>query len=552
MKTKTTHVKIFTIVIFMFLNLHAFSQAPNWTWETNPYGVSYDGADATATDALGNIYVTGYFYGSSIDFGGFVLTNASGGWGNMFIVKYDDTGVVLWAESAGGVAEDAGYSVTTDASNNVYVTGYFFSPSITFGSTTLINQGEYDMFIVKYDPLGTVLWAQSAGRAFDDYGRSVITDAMNNVYVTGSFKSAGLIFGSTTLANTDSTENTYDMFLVKYDSTGTILWAKSATGDSSEYSRSVSTDASGNIYVTGNFDSPTLTFGSTTIVNNGSFDMYLVKYDSAGNVIWAKSAGGADIDHGYNTATDAFGNIYVSGGFKSDSMFIDATTLINSGAFNIYLAKYDSAGTLLWAQKAGGSGTDAGHDVATDAIGNIYLTGYFNSPTLVFGSTTLMNAGSYDIFIVKYDSTGTVMWAKSAGELDEEYGFSVATHSSAIYIAGRFRSTTIDFSYTLVNEGGDDVFLAKIEGSGVGIEESNMNSEVLIYPNPSNGNITINTNATLVSQIEIFNVLGERIYKSLVTNTKFEIDLSSLPKGVYFIRIIDEQNTIKNKKIIIQ
>lgn len=553
MKTKSNKTKVCILVLLILLSLNSFSQAPNWTWETNPYGVSYDRTDATITDATGNVYVTGHFYGGNIDFGGYVLTNAFGAWGNMFIVKYDATGAVLWAESAGGIYEDGGYSVATDASNNVYVTGYFLSPSITFGSTTLINQGNYDMFIVKYDASGIVLWAKSAGRAFDDYGRSVTTDALNNVYITGSFQSANITFDSTILMNTDTTETTYDMFVVKYDSAGTFLWAKSAVGDTSEYSRSVSIDPSGNIFVAGNFNSPTLAFGSTTLINSGSYDMFVVKYDTAGAVLWANSAGGGGIDYGNSTATDPYGNVYISGVFASPTITIGTTTLTNSGAFNMYLAKYDSSGTVLWAKKAGGTGTDSGHDVATDALGNSYVAGFFTSPTLVFGSTTLTNLGGSDIFIVKYDTTGTALWAKSAGDFDEDYGISVATHTSNVYLTGYFRSPSIDFANTLINEGGDDVFLAKIAESGIGITETNGSSDVLIFPNPFNFQTTIVFSEMQTNiEIKIIDVLGKEIKTMNYTGKQITIEKGEMNQGIYFIQISNEEKNIINKKIIIQ
>lgn len=552
MKTKTTKTKISFLFLLFLFSLNSFSQTPNWIWERNPDGVSYDGADATATDADGNVYVTGYFYGSSIDFGGYVLTNASGGNRNMFIVKYDASGTVLWAESAGGNSEDAGLSVAIDKSNNVCVTGYFLSPSITFGSITLINQGSYDMFVVKYNTLGTVLWAISAGRGFDDYGRSVTTDAWNNVYITGSFQSATILFGPTTLTNTDATESTYDMYIAKYDSTGTFLWAKSAAGDTSEYSRSISTDPLGNIYVTGSFNSTTLSFGSAALTNSGSYDMYLVKYDSAGNDIWASSVGGNKIERGNATATDSLGNVYVSGGFQSSAINIGGTPFINSGTFNMYLAKYDPSGTVLWAKTAGGTGADDGYDVATDIFGNAYVAGYFNSPSLTLGSTTLTNIGGADVFIVKYDNAGVVSWAKSAGDLDEEYGFAVSTYASDVYIAGRFRSSTMDFYNTLFNTGGDDAFLAKIGESGIGIIEENTSSDISIFPNPFNSQTTVLfSEIQKNSFIKIIDVLGKEVRTIKFNGKQLEIEKKELSNGIYFLQILDGNKTV-NKKIIIQ
>ena len=126
-----------------------FAQSPAFLWAQRAGGTDSDYGYSCSTDASGNIFVTGYFYSPSITFGTTTLTNASAGNNDMFIVKYDSNGNVLWAKSAGGTSNDMGKSCSTDANGNVFVTGYFDSPSITFGSTTLTNAGGDDMFIVK-------------------------------------------------------------------------------------------------------------------------------------------------------------------------------------------------------------------------------------------------------------------------------------------------------------------------------------------------------------------------------------------------------------------
>src|SRR3989338_2819744 len=128
-----------------------------------------------------------------------------------------------WAKSAGGASWDLGYSVSTDASGNVYMTGRFNISTITFGTTTLTNAGDYDIFIVKYDAAGNVLWAKSAGGTSSDVGTCVSTDASGNVLMTGSFQSPAITFGTTTLTSVGYG----DIFIVKFDATGNILWAKS-------------------------------------------------------------------------------------------------------------------------------------------------------------------------------------------------------------------------------------------------------------------------------------------------------------------------------------
>ena len=188
---------------------------------------------------------------------------------------------MLWAKSAGGTAYDIGNSVSTDAIGNVFMTGIYYSPTITFGITTLTNANNVaDIFIVKYDASGNVLWAKSAEGTWYDLSYGVCTDVIGNVFITGAFYSPTITFGTTTLTNVNAAN---DIFIVKYDASGNVLWAKSAGGTGYDEGYAVSTDASGNVFLTGNFGSPNINFGTTTLTNTdttGSFrDIFIAKLD---------------------------------------------------------------------------------------------------------------------------------------------------------------------------------------------------------------------------------------------------------------------------------
>ncbi len=381
------------------------------------------------------------------------------------------------AKSAGGTGQDKATSVTVDASGNTYVAGYFQSNTITFGSFTLTNAGGYDdIFLVKYDANGNVLWAKSAGGTADDDATSIAVDASGNTYVAGTFESSSITFGSITLTNGHTWYG--DIFVAKYDTNGNVLWAKSAGGTDYDIANSVAVDASGNTYLTGMFGSPTITFGSTTLTNVGAYNIFLTKYDAAGNVLWAKKAGGENADEAFSVAVDASGNTYLTGMFCSSSITFGSTTLTNANGIHqtpdLFLAKYDAGGNVLWAKSVGGTGYECAYSVAINASGNPYVAGYFNSSTLSFGSTTLTNAGNPDIFLAKYDAGGNVLWAKSAGGTGTDIATSVAVDNSGNpYVVGYFTDSTFTFgSTTLTNAdttsiwGSDDIFLAKYDNAG--------------------------------------------------------------------------------------
>jgi hypothetical protein len=169
--------------------------------------------------------------------------------------------------------------------------------------------------------------------------------------------------------------------------------------------------------------------GTMNLLNSGSFgeDVFLSKFDINGNVTWMKGAKGKAGDYPYGIATDAVGNSYVTGSFTSDTLSFGSFDLINvnPGQRDIFIAKYDPNGNALWAKSAGGSTTDEAYSITIDALGNSYITGYFASPTIVFGTFTLTQTGLKDMFLAKYDMNGNIQWAKNPSGNDWDCGRSI-------------------------------------------------------------------------------------------------------------------------------
>jgi mRNA-degrading endonuclease HigB of HigAB toxin-antitoxin module len=439
-----------------------YDTAGNVLWATQTGGIGDEYGQSIAVDGSGNSYVTGNFSGSAT-FGSNILTNTSGS-DDVFIVKYDAAGNVIWAKQSGGTGDEYGQSIAVDGSGNSYVTGNF-SGSAAFGSTTLTSTGNSDAFVAKYDAAGNELWdLNPVGFSADDFGRSVATDAAGNSYVTGSFQGK-ITFGNTTLTSSGFSEN-QDFFIAKYNAAGNVLWAKQAVGTDYKYGNGIAVDGSGNSYVTGNFYG-SATFGSTTLTSGtGIDDAFIAKYDAAGNVIWAKQTVGTDYEYGNGIAVDASGNSYVTGYFYGSAIF-GSTTLNSSGNNDVFVAKYDAMGNAIWARNAGGTNTRAyGFGIALDSSGNSHVTGFFIG-SATFGNTTLTSSGNYDIFVAKYDAAGNPLWAKKAGSSNEDRGYGIAVDGSGnAYVTGSFQNT-ITFGSTILTSGGfGDVFVAKFDAAG--------------------------------------------------------------------------------------
>ncbi len=349
----------------------------------------------------------------------------------------------LWGKNGYGEGPDEGFDIASDANGNTVVTGAFYSSTIIFGTDTLYNSGLDDIYIVKYDANGNVLWARAGVGSVEDYSQSIEIDNSGNIYLCGFFNSPYLSFGSDTLFQ----NNSEDFFIVKYNSLGSIVWTKSFGGD---HAMGITTDDENNVIVTGDFGSDSLIIDQFILYNSNYYgsphpNVFLIKFDSLGNAIWVQSAGGYLGSSGMDVKTDHFNNIYLAGGYSCAYIIFGTDTIFCTWASDIFLAKYDKNGNLIWVKTPPGSSTDNPEDLTIDNFGNCILTGSFKG-NLSFDNYQLINSSTNDdLFIAKYDTSGNVLWAKSGMCLSGDVGFGLATDNyNNIYLAGGFSPSSFD------------------------------------------------------------------------------------------------------------
>lgn len=534
----------------IFISLQSvFGQLPLWNWARSATGNSTDEASTVTTDTFGNVYISGYYSSDSIVIGNVVLKNAGLSFNDLFIAKYDPLGNLVWAQRFGGSSNDRGTSITTDKAGNVFLTGYFYSPKIGFGKDTLINAGNVgDIFIVKFDQTGHVLWAKREGGAGLEIPHSITIDPNDNIIVTGRFSSNLITFGTTTLAQAGS----MDVFLVKYDPSGNVLWAKGAGGGTNDEGYSVSTDASGNIYVGGYFTQPA-NFGAIKLTSLGFVDMFLAKYDPSGNVLWAKNAGGNGDDRAVALKTDASGNSYVTGFYTNDSISFGAVIIPDKAVDNSFVAKYDTDGNVVWAKGLGG---DIEAEDLTVFNSDVYICGTFSADTLNYASSSLICEGNTDFFLLNCDTNGSPKWVvkqTSDGESGENARSVEVDGAGNVIISGTFRSEPIFFGATELNSNrGSDLFVAKLGSTATGITDLQNGSNLIVYPNPGNGQFTLKSNFN-ISRIEIYDLTGSKVFSKNLSGQRASeaINIEGAPSGIYFIRAFDGQIS-RTKKLIIR
>ncbi len=538
--------------------------AQTWEWGRSGKGMGpHGGGDEESyisTDGFGNVFILGNFTSDSVIFGGYTLIH-SGAYSstNMAFVKYDSLGNVLWAKNPVG-AKAVGFGVAADSAGNVYITGEFSTPTATFGTYTLTNAGAQNIFLVKYNSSGNVLWAKSAGGTSADIPRGIALSEANgikSVYITGLLQSASSTFGSYTVTSLGSSGNA---FLAKYNaSNGNVLWVKNGGGGThTTYGLGVSADNVGNATITGEFSSSLISFGSHTLTTAGSDDIFVVRYDALGNVLWAKSAGGINGDIGWGIASDASSNTYVTGGYGSSATF-GSYTVTNASYSAVFLAKYDDSGNVLWVKSPiGKAGTWYGYSAATDISGNIYITGSFSDST-IFGLDTLVyptgSIGNIDpMFIAKYDPNGNILCVSVlAGGGDDYSGVATDIYGNA-YIGGDFIPTSFLVGPdTLTRNVGENIFVAKYRcdnGNTSGITQLTSNyAQVTVYPNPNTGTFVIETNSTDKQTVQVFDLNGRLVLSQNIIGAT-TIDASTLNEGIYTLTIKTTDGVI-NKKLVI-
>jgi hypothetical protein len=375
-----------------------------------------------------------------------------------------------WATVPTGTlfAGDEASAVSMDPAENLYFSG-LLTGTLICGTNTLVNTGTCSMLVIKMDPFGNVLWGKSSTDLGSYAFNSIATDNSGNSLVAGSFSSPTVSIGSVTLNLSGTCSN---VILAKFDTNGNLLWAQSSNGNACDTANAVSVDATGNYYVTGSYSSSNFSLGTYTITNATSTEMvFVAKIDPSGNIMWLRNgvSSFSGKSWGNSIAADAAGNCMITGDYSGTLTLGTYTLVASAGTQNVFYAKYDTNGNVIWANTSGGSSKDNGTSVCTDVSGNYYLTGNYKSPVLSLGTFTLGNSGLYSMFVAKLDGNGNVLWAQNSTGGGEN-GLSISSSPSAVYVTGAFYSTSFSFNtYTIVfppTAMWDPSFIMKLDPNG--------------------------------------------------------------------------------------
>jgi hypothetical protein len=369
---------------------------------------------------------------------------------------------VTWARRAGDVADQAALGVAIDALGNVVVVGSFHG-TIDWGGGPLVSAGGTDIFVVKLDSTGKLLWSQRFGDASDQSATAVAVTAAGEIWITGAIV-GNVDFGGGVLASADPLA---DAFLAAFSPNGAPVFSNRYGGVSAQRGTALAIGATGDLFVGGVFDG-TIDLGCGPLASAGSGDVFVARLDSAGVCTFAKRFGDASAQELLSLSPDTSNNVFLGGRFKGTVNFGGASLTMPPSTFGAFAAKLDSTGAHVFST-AFGNTTSAQEvtGVAADPSGNVFVAGSF-SGTLKAGATVLASSGAGDLFVTRLDPAGAAVWALRAGDATDQLGaLHLATDPAGnVLVAGTLQGT-IDLSgNSLTSVGGNDLFLAKLDSAG--------------------------------------------------------------------------------------
>ncbi len=571
---------------------HAQTPSFEWVQGLEIIGTNLSGSrcEDVTVDGQGNVISIGYFKGNNTDFDtdptfGVHSYLHAGNSQSGYVQKLDSDGNYVWAVNFENTdLYNRAYSLDVDAAGNIYCTGFFqgtvdFEPGT--GVTELTSAGGADAFIVKLNSDGTLGWAKQFTGDGDVLAYSVVLDSSGNITLAGVFEGTTDFDPSAGVSNVTSISYS-DMFLAKLNAAGDLIWVKqigsTVPGSGHEEELEHTVDDNGNVLMTGFFHS-TLDFDPSPntfeLTNASGTDLFILKLDANGDFVWAKQVGentsGTVMGRGIDT--DAAGNVYVAGRFTNYQDFDPGPGLaqIPGNSTDAFTLKLDANGNFVWVREIVGADEESASGIAVAPDGTSYTVGAFNgSPDFdnSLGTFTLsaQSSVSADAYILKLDADGNFVWAGDFGSSSGEAGYAIHLDGNESIYAIGFYSDPVDPIYpemdfdpgpgeaTIYSTSSDPqgFFTLKLSqnSSPVGIDSGEEETGLIVFPNPSTGNILVLTDATSESTLNIYDMKGKLVHSERVSSSSVDLSLPE-QKGIYLLRV-ETDKAVYSGKIIHQ
>jgi gliding motility-associated-like protein len=417
----------------LFFNLFFFGLNAQ-KWGANTFSQFTNEALDVEIDNAGNSYITGYVTGETAFNTNNVIQNAAGN-GDIYVAKYNPVGTLVWYKKFGGNYSDRAYDLAIGPDQNIVVTGQFFG-SITFGSTTLQSAlDSKDIFLLKLDPNGDVIWALKEGGSMAENAYGVTVDHQNNVILTGQFQGNATIAGSNFTSVIDPITNlpSFDLFVSKYNPSGNSIWVRVGAAEKEDRGLAVAVDSQDNIFVTGQY-SDTLIFAGNIYNNNGYNVGFVTKISPSGQVQFFNNLR-AGFVLPYDVEVNSSDKVVITGDFLGNMNYYHNNvpySIQSPYSKKIFVLKIENDGSYQWNYTLGSESDISAASISVDLANSIFVTGFFSCALNQLHDTIPAfwnSVGFKDPYVLKVSDSGTFVYAKQmGGKLDDE-GLGIAIQS---------------------------------------------------------------------------------------------------------------------------
>lgn len=574
MKAKKS-LLLLSAILFICNSVHS----QNFIWMNSFGGSSYENLYTAVIDKNDNIYITGAFQDSidadpSVD--EFIMVSSN--YYDAYMVKLNSDGELIHAHSFGGRGSEFPSVIYVDDNLNYYVSGNFsHTIDVDPGEDSLIyttTNYSPDIFFQKFNSNNQLQWAfHMVTHDEDDELNEIVVDNEGNVYCTGTFYGT-MDFDPGEMVYELTSSGRNDIFIMKMDTEGNLLWAYNIGGWYEDYGNNILINNLGDLIISGcykgvvDFDPGP---DSTILESKGVYDAFFLKFTLNGDFIWVKTIEGGANDYISKIITDEEDNIIAAGSFRFSTDFNpdpDVEYIVEGGMWNdLYLLKLDKDGIFRWVNTLGNNSALYLHTIDSDSANNIYFATNFDEPTdIISGDSNFVvePAGQDDFFIEKINPNGDYEWSVVMGSEYFEFVKTVVLDSELnVFTVGIFKDSPEyylgDTSISITSEGSMDIFIQKINQEEMQVQDTNyiaVNNgfELYVFPNPSNGNFTI-TSSNFVSGSYTLIVIDSRgvpIFEKNILNNGVLHELVNIERsGVYLIKLTDSKNLIKTSKVIV-
>lgn len=520
------------LLVIALLLLSPTLHAQGWKWGTGSkcaYG--FLNAGHLVVDKNSNTYATGILVPNTatVPWDLLVCTfdNDTVRGGGMIITSTDSNGAFRWAlrSNHGQI-----FDIAIDSASNIYVFGYT-SGNVVLGNDSLVtNYVSSNAFCAKISSAGVPKWIKKiADTAFGFNGG---VDRAGNVYVAGQFKAAAITIGTTTLTNSGAM-GSYDIFLAKLDSNGNNIWARKLGTDSTDNLASIVVSDSGYIYMAGDYKAANFTIGTTTLpalAAGATSNLFLAKYDAAGNALWASSIIPEGVKFLNDISLDAWENLYLTGGYTNNIIFQnDSLPVNNTPIVHMYLAKYNKNGMAQWATSVDNPKYVQAWSVAPDVYGNVLVDG------------AASGVSGRPLYIITFDSAGHFIDSTFLDQGGLDQSSLAVDNMKNVYVCSDYEDTFHVGPDALSLETGamGALLIAKYGYKGSTLSAGHIMrpaADIKIYPNPTTGTLlNIDADNSEYTSFTITNTLGQVITIQHINTAHTQTDVSAMPTGIYYI-----------------